>query len=348
MSNRVIIGQESSVDSKTNTHVDARNVDWRPTCPECEGRVISENVEAVCGECGLVVSIDALQRAPTMCGHAPTNTERDGEWAVETINELRTDKGLHTTFFLRTDGKGNPLSTKKFEQMRRLKMRHKRFTMTSDRDKRMNEGFRDIGMLGANLELPEFVTTQSSRYLEAAKEHRLPGGRMAWESLAAGAVLLAGRETGVERTPGEIAAYAKTSRERVCAAARKIRVQTDVDVPPVRDRAVEAVVKELSAAGVGLETGLELARVGERLMNIADAEPIGPGTARLTVAGAAVYVADRMTNGKAVTQREVVDAVEATIPSSKWKVKHYAQELYDVSGGRLRTRRAKTGPVSAD
>jgi transcription initiation factor TFIIB len=348
MSTRVIFGKEGSDESNSNERVDVRNVDWTPTCPECEGRVVSENVEAVCAECGLVVSVDALERKPGLKSHAPTNTERSGEWAVETVNELRTDKGLHTTFFLQTDGKGNPLSTKKFEEMRRLRRRHKRFTMTSDRDKRMNEGFRDIGMLGANLELPSFVTTQAARYLEKAKKHQLPGGRMAWESLAAGAVLLAGRATGVERTPTQIARYAKTSRERVCAAARKIRVQTDVDVPPVRGRAVETVVRQLDDAGVDLETGLELARVAERLLDIADAEPIGPGTPRLTVAGAAVYVADRVTDGKAVTQAEVVDAVEQTMPTSIWKVKTYAQELYAVGERRVQTTDDVAESVAAD
>jgi transcription initiation factor TFIIB len=294
------------------------------------------------------VSIDALGRDPGLKSHAPTNTERDGEWAVETTNELRTDKGLHTTFFLQTDGKGNQLSTKQYERMRRLRWRHKRFTMPSDREKRMNEGFRDIGMLGANLELPRFVTTQASRYLEAAKRERLPGGRMAWESLAAGAVLLAGRAAGVERAPAQIAQYAKTSRERVCAAARKIRVQTTVEAPPVRDRAVETVVQELDDAGVTLATGLELARLAARLMAVADAQPVGPGTPRLTVAGAAVYVADRLTDGKAVTQAEVVDAVEQTIPSSKWKLKNYAQELYEASEGRLQPDDVIAGLVAAD
>ncbi|WP_255198506.1 transcription initiation factor IIB [Halorarius litoreus] len=348
MSVSTIFGEEGSDESKTSERVDVRNVDWTPTCPECEGRVVSEDVEAVCADCGLVVSIDALERKPGLKSHAPTNTERSGEWAVETTNQLRTDKGLHTTFFLQTDGKGKPLSSEKYEQMRRLRKRHKRFTMTSDRDKRMNEGFRDIGMLGANLELPEYVTTQASRYLEAAKRERLPGGRMAWESLAAGAVLLAGRATGVERTPAQIARYAKTSRERVCAAARKIRVQTDVDAPVVRERAVETVVKELDEAGVDLETGLELARIAERLMDVADAEPVGPGTPRLTVAGAAVYVADRRTEGKAVTQAEVVEAVEQTLPSSKSKVKTYAQELYEVSEGRIQSTSVVAGQVSAD
>lgn len=54
-------------------------------------------------------------------------------------------------------------------------------------------------MLGANLELPDHVTADAAHYLESAKDARLPGGRMAWESLAAGAVLLAGRASGVER-----------------------------------------------------------------------------------------------------------------------------------------------------
>lgn len=348
MSVSTIFGEEGSDESSTSERIDVRNVDWTPKCPECEGRVLSEGVEAVCAECGLVVSIDALERKPGLKSHAQDTSDRSGEWAVETMNQLRTDKGLHTTFFLQTDGKGNPLSTKQYEKMRRLRQRHKRFTMQSDRHKRMNEGFRDIGMLGANLGLPEFVTTQAARYLEAAKRERLPGGRMAWESLAAAAVLLAGRAAGVERTPAEIVEYAKTNRERLCAAARKLHVQTEVATPPVRDRAVETVVKELDAAGVNLETGLKLARVAERLMEIADSEPIGPGTPRLTVAGAAVYVADRLTEGKSVTQQQVVDAVEQTMPTSRWKIKTYSSRLHQASEGRLRSVADGAELVSAD
>ncbi|WP_144443757.1 cyclin family protein [Haloarcula hispanica] len=100
---------------------------------------------------------------------------------------------------------------------------------------------------------------------------------MAWESLAAGAVLLAGRASGVERTPAQIAQFAKSSRERVCAAARKIRLQTPVDAPVVRDRAVDRVVTPLGETCIDVETGIELVRVGERLLDVADTVPIGPG-----------------------------------------------------------------------
>jgi transcription initiation factor TFIIB len=347
MRTRAIFGKEASDESNENERYDVRNSGWRSSCPECESRVISAGIEAVCADCGLVVMVDALERKPGLQSHAPDNPGRIGEWAVEPTNRLRVDRGLHTTFFLGTDGKGNVLSNEKRHKMRRLRRRHKRFTMPSKRDKRMNEGFRDIGMLGANLELPEFVTSQAARYLEAAKAYRLPSGRMAWESLAAGAVLLACRATGVERTPTQIALFAKSSRERLCAAARKIRVMTDVDVPVVHDRAVDRVVAELDG-NVDIETAIELLRVAERLMDVADVEPIGPGTTRMTVAGAAVYAADRMTEGKAVTQAEVVAAVEVTMPTSRPKISTYSQRLFNASATHLQQTDDVTRLVSAD
>ena len=239
-----------------------------------------------------------------------------GSRAVEPTTDLRVDKGLHTTFFLTSDGKGNALTSRKREQMGRLRRRHKRFQMDSKRANRFNEGFRDIGMIGANLTLPEHVQTDASRFLEAAKATRLPGGRMAWEALAAGAALLATRRAGIERTPTDIARFAKASEERVCAAARKIRLQTDVEAPVVRERAVDRVVAALDGQ-VDVATGIELVRVADRLMRVADAEPVGPGTPRMSVAGAAVYAAGRLTDGKALTQAEVTAAVERTLPTTK-------------------------------
>lgn len=277
MSVREIFAEEGSDVSSGNERFDARNVAWRPTCPECSGRVVSEDVEAVCADCGLVVTIDALERKPGLKAHAPDTTDRTGEWAVEPTTELRVDKGLHTTFFLTSDGKGNALTSRQRERMGRLRRRHKRFQMDSKRDNRLNEGFRDIGMIGANLSIPEHVQTDASRFLEAAKAARLPGGHMAWESLAAGAVLLAARRAGVERTPADVARYAKA------------------------------------------------------LMRVADTEPVGPGTSRMTVAGAAVYAADRLTDGKAVTQGEVAGAVEETLPTTKTRVAQYSRELYDAA-----------------
>jgi len=114
-----------------------------------------------------------------------------------------------------------------------------------------------------------------------------------------------------------------------------------MDAPVVRDRAVDRVVTALGEAGISVETGIELVRVGERLLDVADTVPIGPGTARMTVAGAAVYAADRLTPGKALTQADVV-AVSETVPTSKSKIASYSQVVYEAGETQL----TPTDPVS--
>jgi transcription initiation factor TFIIB len=170
---------------------------------------------------------------------------------------------------------------------------------------------------------------------------------MAWEALAAGAVLLATRRAGIDRSPTDVARFAKAPEERVCAAARKIRLQTDVDAPVIRDRTVDRVVAALDDE-VDVATGIELVRVADRLMRVADSEPIGPGTPRMTVAGAAVYAADRLTDGKAVTQAEVAEAVETTLPTTKGRIARYSRELYDAAERRLRPSDEVAELVAAD
>lgn len=126
--------------------------------------------------------------------------------------------------------------------MERIRRRYKRFRMESDQSIRINEGFRNVGMIGANLALPEWVQTDAGRFLRVAKCERLPGGPMAWDALAVGAVFLAMRRAGFDRTQTAIARYAKAPEDRVSAAPRKIRLQADVDGPPGRDRVVDEVV----------------------------------------------------------------------------------------------------------
>jgi transcription initiation factor TFIIB len=359
MSSREILGFQGSDAQVTSDNesesggdeqeivVDVRGAAWQATCPECDGRVHQQGHESVCSQCGLVISVETLDRAPTLTDHAPDTTDRTGEWACEPTSQLRVDKGLHTTFFLSTDGRGNTLTSSQKDKMERLRRRHKRFQMDSKRDIRLNEGMRDIGMLGANLGLPEHVQTDASRYLKVAKAERLPGGRMAWEALAAGSVLLAVRSAGIERKPANVTQYAKASLDRVCAAARKIRLQTDVEAPPVRDRAVDRVVAALDET-VDVETAIELVRVGDRVMDIADSECIGPGTHRMAVAGAAVYAADRLTEDKHVTQAEVVAAASTVVPTSKHQVRNYSRAIHDAAVGRLRPDDAIAGLVQAD
>jgi len=306
-----------------------RTPTWQVVCPECDGRLVNDGHESYCAECGLVVSDAPLDLRPTRAVHGPSRRSGPQEWSLESINPLRVDKGLHTTFFLGSDGYGKPLSQAQKDKFGRLRQKHRRFQMDSDRAIRLNEGLRDIEMIGGNLALPDYVVEEAAQVLKQAGAARLPGGWMSWEALAAGAVLLTAGDADLDRSSREVACYGKTTHERLSAAARKLRCELDIDYPPVRPDPVEQVLGALSDA-LDEGTYLQFRRVAQQLLELADEVPIGPGTSRLTIAAAAVYAADRLTDGKQLTQAQVITAASTIVNTSKSKIATYSRELYDA------------------
>ncbi len=301
------------------------------TCHECGHRVRSRGHETICSNCGLVLTEHAINTSPTSHHRIPRHRRSNTAWACEPTTELRADNGLHTTFSLQKDGQGNTLSSKRQQHLKRLRARHERYTLTNDREKRFNEALRDIEMLGANHTLPEFVQIDASRYLKAAKDHRLPGGRMPWEALAAAAILLATTNAGINRTPHTIATSAKAPQERICAAARKIRLQTPIDTPPIRPAVVEHIITALPDSTLDETARWTVTHIANRLMIIADATPVGPGTPRATVAGAAIYTADRLTPHKYMTQHEVATATATIETTTEGKIARYSRDVYTAA-----------------
>ena len=79
----------------------------------------------------------------------------------------------------------------------------------------------------------------------------------------------------------------------------------------------------MRANELGLGACLELRRVGEFLFDVADEACVGPNTARVTMAAVAVYAADRLTEGKTMTQQDVADAASAVVAT----VSGYSREV---------------------
>jgi hypothetical protein len=114
--------------------------------------------------------------------------------------------------------------------------------------------------------------------------------------------------------------------------------QDDPAFPHTQAWAVGAVVEQLGTTrGVELDACLELRRISEFLLEFADEACIGPGTPRVAVA-AAVYAADRLTDGKAVTQAAMAVAASEIVPTSKRVIAGYSREAYDAYTARYGTR----------
>lgn len=60
----------------------------------------------------------------------------------------------------------------------------------------------------------------------------------------------------------------------------------------------------------------EIKRVAKGLQDLGDTDPVGPGTKRITKAACAIYTADRLTEGKAVTYDEMIAAAESITETS--------------------------------
>jgi len=137
MSSSVAIGQEVSDGQTREQNAERRTA----RCDECGGQLVREQIETVCEQCGLVVDVDALRRGMTPSLHKQGEVGSGPiEWSLERTTQLRVDRGLHTTFFLGSDGYGNTLTTAQKDKFGRLRMRHKRFQMESKRAIRLNEG----------------------------------------------------------------------------------------------------------------------------------------------------------------------------------------------------------------
>ncbi len=301
-------------------------------CPECGRRVITAGIETFCEACGLVVRTDEVKQTVSPSVHGPVRRSGPQEWAIEPTTVFRVNHGLGSRFSLGRDGRGRPLSAEQKRRFGRLRRLDKRMDA---RDRRLNESLRDVQSIGENVGLPRYVCADACLLMRQAAERRLPGGRMAWESLAAGAVLLAARRADVPRATDAVTKYAKSTHERACAAARKIRIECDLveAFPPVQVRALDAVLAALDDR-LDAHAVLTFARLGQQLLAVADTKPVGPGTSRVAVAGAAVYAADRLTDGKSVTQAQVANAASQVCPTSKGVVARYSRELYDAYEGR--------------
>jgi transcription initiation factor TFIIB len=299
-------------------------------CPECSGQIVTADEESFCAGCGLVVATEWIDRGPTL---ADLGMVGDAGESIETVDPLQSDKGLHTTISVDTDGHGNWLSDAQERKYQRLRKRHRRhrFGANRKRTKRLNEALRDAEMIGGNLGLPDHVTKTAARYLRVAFEARVPSGRLSWEALAGGAVLYATVVHGPdrERVDRAVARYTKDSHERVCAAARAIRCAVDGD-EPVRPDAVSTVLNGLDPQAISGEAADELEQLATHLLALGDAVPVGTGTPRLTVAAAAVYGADRLTPGKQLTRQQVVEAVAPLVETSQNRLSQYSSKLLDA------------------
>jgi transcription initiation factor TFIIB len=279
-------------------------------CPECDGRLetAADTGETICGDCGLVVEADEIDRGPEW--RAFDSAERDRKSRVGApTTKMMHDEGLSTNIgWQDKDAYGNRLSSRQREKMRRLRTWNERFRTRDSKERNLKQALGEIDRMASALGLPENVReTASVIYRRALDEDLLPGRSI--EGVAASALYAAARQAKTPRSLDEIERVSRVGRSEISSTYRYVVRELKLEIQPADPKSY------IPRFGSELDVDEAVERRARDLLDSAAAAGIVSGKSPVGLAAAAVYAAALLCNQK-VTQSavsEVSDISEVTI-----------------------------------
>ena len=274
------------------------------TCDECRSPLRTVDGETICPECGLVASIDNIDRGPEWrCPDPDENVRRTGA----PMDPSRHDRGLSTRIGYGSDGDGTGPRTRQLVRMRRL---HNRARFSSKTDRNRAYGFTEIRGIVAALSLPESVKDQACSLFESAQSENLLCGRSI-EGFAAGTVYAICRVQSVARTIEEVVDASHASRDELIVAYDALNRELGLPVGPISP--LEYLPRY--ATELDLEADVE-ARARAYATSFLESDKLG-GKNPSGVAAACLYMAayDLGVDVSQTTAAEIADVSRMTIRS---------------------------------
>jgi len=194
-------------------------------CPECEGRLRSDDSETVCADCGLVVAEDNIDRGPEWRSFADDDTNRERTGAP--LTRSRHDRGLSTEI-----GRSTRLKGRKRRRMARMRRQHNRTKIGSKAERNQVYGFTEIRRLVGRLGLSDHIRDRACVLFESAQDEDLLRGR-SLEGFAAATVYATCRTAEVSRTIDEVVADARASKAELSAAYDALNRELGLPTGPI-------------------------------------------------------------------------------------------------------------------
>jgi transcription initiation factor TFIIB len=266
-------------------------------CPECGGRPETAGGETVCGDCGLVLSTDRIDRGPEWRSFADDDTDPKRTGAP--LTRSRHDNGLSTEI-----GRSTRVKGRKRRQLARMRRQHNRARIATKRDRNQVYTFTEIRRLTGELSLPDRIRDHACSLFDSAQSEDLVRGR-SLEGFAAACVYAACRVAGVSRTVAEVADAAKATEDEQTAAYDAINRELGLPVGPIDP--AEYLPRFASRLGLGDD----VERRAREYVTTAAERGISAGRNPSGVAAACLYTAGRDL-GAGVTQQAAADVADVT------------------------------------
>jgi len=275
-------------------------------CPECGGRLVSdqEHGETVCGECGLVVEEDSVDRGPEW--RAFDSAEKDEKSRVGApTTKMMHDEGLSTNIgWQNKDANGNTLSASQREKMQRLRTWNERFRTRDHSERNLKQALGEINRMGSALGVPESAReTASVVYRRALDEGLLPGRSI--EGIATASLYAAIRQANLPQTIDDMVVVSRVDEQEFTRAYRYINRELSLEIgPPDPADYLTKFVSEVGASD-------ELARHARDLLETGKAENVHSGKSPVGLAAASIYAAGLLVNEE-LPQEAVSEATDVS------------------------------------
>ncbi|RLI27782.1 transcription initiation factor IIB [Candidatus Bathyarchaeota archaeon] len=291
-------------------------------CPECGSENLIHDYdsgETVCGDCGLVLSEQMMDKGPEWRAFTQEEKESRSRVGIPTSYSVH-DKGLSTAIS-RIDrdafGRKLPLSTRL--QMWRLRKWQIRSRVHSSIDRNLAQAMAELDRLSDKLYVPSSVKEKAAVIYRKALDKGLVRGRSI-AAIAAAALYAACRTSRTPRTLREISEASLVDKKDVARCYRLLLRELDVQMPIADPLTyISKIAERTGISGRTQGDAIEILREAKKRRVAAGKDPMG-------LAAAALYIACLRNNEKK-TQKEIAEAAGVTEVTVRNRYKTLKRQL---------------------
>jgi transcription initiation factor TFIIB len=305
--------------SKKEARMHQRLID---KCPECGSDNLVHDYdtgETVCGDCGLVVYEQMMDKGPEWRAFTQEEKASRSRVGVPTSYSVH-DKGLSTAIS-QVDrdafGRKLPLSTRL--QMWRLRKWQIRSRVHSSIDRNLAQAMAELDRLSDKVYIPQSIKEKAAVMYRKALDKGLVRGRSI-AAIAAAALYAACRGSGTPRTLREIAEASLVDKKDVARCYRLLLRELEVHMPIADPLTyVSKIAERTGISGKTQGVAIQILREARRRRAAAGKDPMG-------LAAAALYIACLQNNEKK-TQKDIAEAAGVTEVTVRNRYKSLKKQL---------------------
>jgi len=292
----------------------SKQTDNHSTCPECKSTDIVVDIErgeSICGNCGLVIQKNILDRGEEWRAFTPQESRSRARVGAP-AKYSHYDKGLSTVIRVERDAFGRSLSPKVRRQMWRLRRWQLRSNVHASQRRNLIMAMSELQRLSEKLNIPSSVQEMAAVIYRKALGKGLVRGRRI-EAIVAGSLYAACRFTKIPRTLKEITEASLRDLKEISRAYRIIVQNLQMKMPI--DDPLDYATKIAEKAGVSSDVkGLAI-----KIIRDAKSKQATVGKDPSGLVAAALYIASKLKKEKLTESHlaEAADVTEVTIRNRK-------------------------------